>query len=129
MILILYSCSNCSLSVVAVLGALGSIAFDQAQYEESLQVCKRLHNILRKVSPDSEDLAAGKERYGGMGSCHCYCYCVVYQKMGACYKKLAQLDAAEEAFSQSLKMKATSKTIHIEVSVVVNNLHALLFCS
>ena len=49
------------LSSIVVLRALGRIAFSQGRYEESLQMRRRLHDILMTTSPKSEDLATGKQ--------------------------------------------------------------------
>ena len=64
-------------------------------------------------------------------------FCVVCYNMGMCYVELSRLDAAEEAFSQSLAIKtaifppgndsiSTSETIEI---VVTNEHQACCFCS
>ena len=65
-------------------------------------------------------------------------FCVVCYNMGACYFKLSQLDAAEEAFSQSLAIKTVifppgndsiSISETIEIVVVTNEHQACCFCS
>ena len=66
-------------------------------------------------------------------------FCEVYHNMGMCHGKLSQLDAAEEAFSQSLAIATeifpqgddsisnSGETIEI---IVKNNHHqACCFCS
>ena len=61
------ACSLCSHSHwncirdVVVLDQLGLLAFEQQQYDESLQMFGRLCDILMKTSPDSERLAAGRQ--------------------------------------------------------------------
>ena len=63
--------------------------------------------------------------------------CVVCDNMGVCYFKLSQLDAAEEAFSQSLAIKTVifppgndSISISETIVIVVTNEHqACCFCS
>ena len=92
-----------------MLWGLGKITFDQRQYDESLQMYGRLHDVLMKVSPKSQEMATGRRCYEQMSGCHYVTViflCTVCFNMGACHMKLSQLDAAEEAFSQSLSIKS-----------------------
>ena len=92
--------------IVVVLRNLCSTTAYQGQYDESLQMHRRLYDILMKVSPKSEEMATGRCCYEQMSGCHCYCYflCTVCFNMGVCHMKLSQLDAAEKAFSQSMSI-------------------------
>ena len=65
-------------------------------------------------------------------------FCEVCHNMGMCYVKLSQLDAAEEAFSQSLAIwtkifpqgdDSISNSETIEIIVINNHNQACCFCS
>ena len=56
--------------IVVVLRGLCSITLHQGQYDESLQMHRRAHDILTKTSPESEELAAGRHWYYRMSDCH-----------------------------------------------------------
>ena len=65
-------------------------------------------------------------------------FCVECYNMGACYFKLSQLNAAEEAFSQTLRIETAifppgndsiSISETIEIVVVTNEHQACCFCS
>ncbi|XP_062504700.1 uncharacterized protein LOC134181438 isoform X2 [Corticium candelabrum] len=73
--------------VIDVLMSLASITYDQEHYEESLQMHRRLWDLLMRTSPVSENMAK---------VCH---------NMGTCYAMLYQFDAAEKAISQSLQIQ------------------------
>ena len=51
----------CICHVLVVSGALGDILFSQEQYEEALQMYGKEHDILVKVSPNSEAMAHGRQ--------------------------------------------------------------------
>lgn len=78
-------------SIVTVLKELSNIAFIQEWYEESLQMYGKLRNIFIRTPSESES-----EEMATV--CH---------NMGMCYAKLSNLNAAEEAFSESLRIKTS----------------------
>ena len=53
-------CVLTGITVCVVLQGLGVTTFKQGQYDESLQMRWRLHDILVTISPESEEMAQGR---------------------------------------------------------------------
>lgn len=100
-----FDSGNCLCGVLAALTELGSIAFKQEQYDEAADMYVGLHNTLTKTSPKSEALARGRQYFDGIVTASVTVAFTVCDNMGVCYMESSQLDKAEEAFLQSLRIK------------------------